>query len=318
MIEVVNVIMLNYNQTDYSVKSVESVLDSNYSNLYVTLIDNGSSIENYSKLVNDLPKDKRLNVIRLELNIGYVGGINLGLETSKSKNPEYILVMNNDTIIDRESITVLVGACKSANNNAIVSGKVYHYNEPDKLQDIGYVLINKRRLIYNRIGFNEIDTGQHEQEVERDLLDDVYWLFHIDLYKAIGGYSHYFWFNSEQADFALRATRIGYKLIYTPKAKLWHKGSVTIGGRERNPKLAYYHLQSTLIFRYLHLSKFYFFIFLVITIYNVSATLIKDLFRVCMRKNNDIDYAKAKLLGMLYFFKWLLYKNENDGYNPFI
>lgn len=311
------IITLNYNQNDYTLKCIDSILKSNYNNYMILLIDNGSVHDNYKELESKLPNDNHIILHRIEQNRGYVGGINYGLENGAKLNPDYFLIMNNDTILDKNAITELVSTCVEYNDKAIVTGKVYHYDEPNKLQDVGYTFKSKKRLQFNRVGLNEIDKGQYDKVLERDMLDDVFWLFSIKLYKKIDGYSPYFWFNAEQADFALRAKEAGYKLIYTPKAKLWHKGSVSIGGRYMNPKLAYWHIQSTLIMRYLHLSKFNFVVYFLIIMNSIIRTSLKSLFFRLKGDKSLMLYSSAKRKGLYYFLHWLIKRNENVGYVPF-
>lgn len=314
-LNMVIIITLNYNQNKYTLKCVESILNSEYKDFQLLLIDNGSTNENFVDLKKNIPIDSRLKLFRIELNIGYVGGINYGLKEGAKLNPTYFLIMNNDTIIDKKAILELFQTCKNYNNKAIVTGKVYHYDTPNKLQDIGYLYRDKRTLEFNRIGFDENDYGQYDNISERDILDDVFWLFSIDLYNQIGGYSTYFWFNAEQADFALRAKKIGYKLVYTPKAKLWHKGSVSIGGRDKNPKLVYWHIQSTLILRYIHLSKSEF----AKQYFKILVSILSSYYKSLINKNkkSNFDYPNAKLKGLMYFNKWYIIRNENNGKNPF-
>lgn len=313
----VAIITLNYNQNDYTIKCVESILKSKYANFKLFLIDNGSTEYNYNVLKKSISINHKIELCRIDKNRGYVGGINYGLKIANLNNPDYYLIMNNDTIIDENAISELVRTNQYFKNKAIVSGKVYHYDKPNILQDIGLVFSNKKALKFSRIGLDEQDRGQYDQVVERDLLDDVFWLFSSNLYNSIGGYSTYFWFNAEQADFGLRAKKNGYKLIFTPEAKLWHKGSISIGGRDRNPKLAYWHVQSTLIFRYLHLSKFEFgiqYMKLIISVISSYSKVIKEKFN---GGKLDFDYPNAKLSGLWYFIKWFFLRNENIGNNPF-
>lgn len=310
------VITLNYNQNDYTIKCINSLLSSSYKNFIILLIDNGSTEENYLQLERDLSKDSRLILERIIENRGYVGGINSGFEEGTKLNPDYFLIMNNDTIIDEKAMKELVNACKDYNNQAIITGKVYYYYEPNKLEDIGFLYKNKNLLTFNRVGGDEIDNGQYDKIEERDLIDDVFWLFPIDLYKNIGGYSPYYWFNGEQADFAIRAKNVGYKLIYIPQAKLWHKGSASIGGRDYNPNQVYWTIQSSLILRYINLKKFYFFIYYFQTIGSIIITLIKSFFLRISNKRNLLPYARAKILGLNYFNKWVIKKNKNTGINP--
>lgn len=308
------IITLNYNQNDFTLKCVESVLKSNYKDYKILLIDNGSTEENYINLKNNIPNDDKLVLKRIEKNRGYVGGINYGFSEGVSYKPDYFLIMNNDTILDENAVDELVKASKKHEDNVIVTGKVYHYDNPDVFQDVGYVYANKKILSFKRIGLDEVDKGQYDIVEKRDMVDDIFWLLPAKLYTEIGGYSTYFWFNAEQVDFALRAKQKGYELIYTPFAKLWHKGSVSIGGRDKNPRLAYWHIQSTLILGFLHLGKFNFLIHFFNILKSVTLTSFKSIYYSLFKRNNSLkDYAKAKRRGLSYFLKWFFIRNNNLG-----
>lgn len=313
----INVITLNYNQNDFTIKCVESILKSNFDKFWLTIVDNGSTDINYLELKNKLPKHSRIKFHRLSPNRGYVGGINYALKVSEPLNASHNLILNNDTLIDQNAIGDLYQTCLAYNNKAIVTGKVYHYDEPNKFQDVGYSYSQEGTLEYKRIGLNEIDLGQFDEIEERDMIDDIFWLFPKSLYEEIGGYSNYFWFNAEQVDFALKAKKIGYKLIFSPNSKLLHKGSVSIGGRDRNPKLAFYHIQSSLILKYLHLNKLNFTKFLLKSLNSTIRTSLKSSISSLKGDKSWKNYAKAKRMGTLYFVKWIFLKNDNDGYNPF-
>ena len=275
------------------------------------------ALKNFELLKRELPKHSKLILKRVEDNLGYVGGINYGLNEGAKLTPDFFLIMNNDTIIDKYAIHELVITCIKFDNKAIVSGKVYDYSDPNRLQDVGIKIYNKKSLSGSRLGVNEVDKGQYNFIAERDLLDDVFWLFPINLFYDIGGYSPYFWFNAEQADFALRAKKSDYKLIFTPNAKLWHKGSVTIGGRNRNPRLAYWHVQSNLIFRFLHVSRIEFIKHYFKIVLGIRASYFKEYRKIVSKESANYDYANAKLKALKYFNVWLFKRNINIGKNPF-
>jgi len=310
------VITLNYNQNEYTLKCIDSLIDSKYINFKILLIDNGSDIESFNTLKDSIPANNNIQLLRIEENIGYVGGINFGLKETVKLNPDFCIIMNNDTIIDQYAIEELVNASFKY-SNSIITGKVYHYNDPQRFQYTGQQIINKSILKYEKIGFNEIDIGQYDTNMERDMIDDIFWIFPFELYKQIGGYSEYFWFNNEQADFALRAKQIGYKLIYAHKAKLWHKGSVSVGGKNNNPALVYWGLSASLIFRFIHLNKFNFWKYYFVVIISIVSTYIKAIFFFLLKNESKFKYANAKMGGLKYFNKWLIKRNVNTGKNPF-
>jgi GT2 family glycosyltransferase len=312
------VILLNYNQNEYTINCIDSILKSTYSNFRILLIDNGSEFQNFNKLADLYTGYEKVTVKRIDKNIGYVGGVNYGLQYGLAFRADYFLILNNDTVIDDVAIYELMDVLNRYFDRAIVSGKVYEFGDDNILQDIGRKLVKPNLLKYERVGFHEKDNGQYDKECERDMLDDVFWLFHKSLIEMIGGYSDFFWFNGEQADFALRAKKSGYKLIYAPKAKIWHKGSVSIGGRDRNPKQAYFTIQSSLLLRFLHLKKKHFLRFYLLTLVSVLSTLVKAIFTI-FRKDfkENIKYALAKMFAMHYFNTWLFLRNKNVGSYPF-
>lgn len=310
-------VTLNYNQNDYSVKCVESLLESNYPNLEVLLVDNGSTPENSKSLVSALPKDDRLHVHLIEENIGYAQGTNNGLAEGLKLNPDFFLILNNDTIIDKNAVKELVSTGLEFGEKALITGKVYDYVEPNRLQLVGYKYREKRYNTFIKLGLNEIDEGQFEEVEERDMIDDIFVLQPVELFKKEKGYSNYFWLNGVNVDLAFRAKNLGYKLIYTPNAKLWHKGSASIGGRDKNPKLAYWHIQASLILRYLYLDRFNFCIFYLKTWDSAMRTYFRSLYNRMTGKRDLKDYSRAKFAGLRYFNKWVWNKTPNDGYNPF-
>jgi len=315
--EKVVVIMLNYNQNDYTLKCVDSVLKSDYDNIEILLIDNGSTKENFLHLKEKLPVHKKLLFKRLDENVGYPKGSNYAFKEAEKLNPVFLLIMNNDTVIDKSAISELVSTCNSFDKKARVTGKIYHYDEPNILQSVGYNCLNRKTLSYQELGNEEEDLGQFEIESKRDMIEEVFVLQPFNLYKEIGGYSTYFWINAVEKDLSLRSVENGYQLIYAPKAKIWHKGSVSLGGRDFNPKLAYWNIQSQLLLRYLHLEKREFIQYYFKTCSGAIRTLLKSSYLKVMKGENKMVYARAKAGAILYFNKWLFLKNDNDGHNPY-
>lgn len=314
----ISIILVNYNQASFTIDCINSILSSSISNIRIIIIENSTNLEcqNELDIFVGTNTSGKLTLIKSEKNLGYVGGINLGLAQAKNTDASYVLIMNNDTLIDRDAIISLLNVCRSFKDKAIVTGKVYHFENPNLLQQIGFKLIRRKQLIYRTVGLDELDKGQYEEQMEMDLLDDVFWLFSINLYNEIGGYNAYFWFNSEQADFALRAAENGYKLVYTPNAKIWHKGSASLGGRHNNPKLTYWHIQSTLIFHFLHQSKLNFLIFYLSILKSALTKFLILVISFSFKKDKWLNF-KARAKAIMYFNKWLFVRNENIGKNPF-
>jgi len=257
----VGVIILNYNKSSYTIDCAKSILDSDYKNILLFIIDNGSEYADFAKLNFLKEKDSRVNIIRIEDNCGYVGGVNKGIKAATDSDVDYYLVMNNDTIIDKKAITELVSISSTYNNNCIVSGKVYNIDEPDTLQYIGQKCKNKNKFQYPPYIKNskEKDIGQYDNIMEMGMLDDVFWLFSKRVFNKVGYYSDYFFLYGEQNDYALRAVSKGVKLVYTPKAKIWHYHHLTTGGNSiGNKRIQYWQAYAFHLLTYLHLTRLQF------------------------------------------------------------
>jgi hypothetical protein len=308
-------ITLNLNQNEYSIKCVESLLKTDYKNLLILLIDNGSTNNNYQELRNGLPKDDRIILHRLEKNLGYVGGINYGLRESLRIKPDYYLIMNNDTIIDSEAIKELVNCCKRYDNKAIITGKIFYYNNPTIIQTVGNKFKNKRTFEIHMVGNGEKDVGQYDKEEERDMIDDIFWLFPAKLFEVIGYYSAWYGFGFEQADFAQKAKNNDYKLIYTPKAKLQHKINATVGHDIRTPYKAFWSIQGHLMFKWSYISKDAFIKSYFLTSLEILSAFRYDILHI-FNKKIDRRFAYAKLIGFLRFHLWTILKMPCDRYIP--
>ena len=311
----VAVIILNYNQWKMTAQCIDSVLESDYSNFTIFLTDNGSKPEEIEQLKKLF--EGKIELQRIEPNRGYVGGMNFGLEWSSEKEFDYYLVMNNDAIIASDAITEFLNCAKRYSNKCIVTGKVYHFDQPDVIQHIGYRYVDKKYLKTERMVVDKVDEGQWDEEMEMDMIDDIFWLIPAEVYQTIGGYSDNFWFNAEQADLALRAVEAGNKLIYTPKAKLWHKGSLSIGGRSGNPRLTFYNSQARLTLHYLHLPKYRFFVSYFSTLFNIIVKAIKSSIKLIFMGKKDFTSNYANFLALVYFTKWMFHQKPNSGKNPF-
>ncbi len=310
------VITINYNQDQYTIDCVKSVLKSKYRNFHVILIDNGSEQSIVDNIQRELPQCPELTIAALPDNLGYVGGINYGFDAAAKFNPDFCLIMNNDTLIAPDSITELVRVAEERQRNAIVSGKVYNYDEKDSLQYIGQKVdpeggLNQVSIVKNK---REKDVGQYEQEMEMGMLDDIFWLVPTKIQQDIGSYSEYFFLYGEQNDFALRAVKAGYKLVYTPKAQLWHKGGVsTCDGDKKSPRIDYWSSVATMKLAVLHLdekqAKAFCFKW-------PLRKLLKTLVLLVSGKAS-FEHVKSIVLAKSHFNYWNKIRYKDNGYNPF-
>jgi len=248
------VLILSYDGKALLDDAVSSYLANDYENFEVVVIDNGSSDGTEAYVKDKWPE---VYLHRTDVNLGYSGGFNFGLDYAfKRRKADYVLVTNNDVKVDPRVIRSLVSVAETDKQIGFVSGKVYYYDEPEVLQTVGK---HPHPVKWNgdHIGGRTRDEGQFEQVEERIFMDDIFTLVRREVYEAVGGYDETFKFQAEEFDWQARAKSAGFKLFYTPHAKIWHKESMTIGKRSafkafydaRNPMLVILKHQSPAFFR---------------------------------------------------------------------
>jgi len=247
------VVALNWNGEAWLRPCVESVLRSSYPDFELVVIDNGSTDGSAVRIRQEFPQVK---VIENGENLGYSRGFNAGLEHGfGERKADYCLVMNNDTVIDRDAITALVECAEADRRAGFVTGKVYYFDQPDMLQTVGKYE-DPVRWNGEHIGARQRDVGQYDEVAERVFADDIFTLVRREMYEQTGGYNPVFFLQCEEYDWQARAKSLGWKIVYTPKAKLWHKESMALG--KASPKKAYYDARNPMIVIMLHRSPEFF------------------------------------------------------------
>ncbi len=247
------VLVLSYNGKYLLEDSLSSYLHNDYPNFEVIVIDNGSIDGTFDYVKEKFPQAK---VLRTENNLGYSGGFNLGLNFAfNDSNADYVLISNNDVKADKKVISELIKVAESDEKIGFVTGKVYYYDRPNILQTVGKKE-DPIRWNGNHIGNREEDKGQYDEISERVFVDDIFILISRKLYKETGGYNTMFFIQAEEYDWQARAKKLGYKIMYTPHAKLWHKESMTIG--KQSALKAYYDARNPMLVIVLHKSPDFF------------------------------------------------------------
>lgn len=220
------VLILSYNGKHLLDDSISTYLKNDYSNFNIVVVDNGST--DGTKEYIDI-KYPDVYTLRIEKNLGYSGGLNEGLKYAFNvQNADYALITNNDVKVDNKVISSLVSTGELKPEIGFVTGKVYFFDNPEILQTVGK---NEDPIAWNgeHIGNSEKDNGQYEEICERYFADDIFMIVKKSLYEKVGGYDTLFKFQCEEFDWQARAKEAGFKIFYTPFAKIWHKDSMTIG-----------------------------------------------------------------------------------------
>ena len=115
----VAIILVNWNQKDDLEECLSSLRKVEYKNYKIVIIDNNStdgSVDMVKKM-----RDTNIQILRNKRNVGFARANNVGVEYAIKQDCEYIMLLNTDTIIDKNTITVLVDFLEKSQNVAAVS-----------------------------------------------------------------------------------------------------------------------------------------------------------------------------------------------------
>jgi len=217
----VAVVVLNYNGLDDTLKCLASLRAVQYPLLSVHLVDNGSAVDPTAAALSAYPG---LRVLKTGTNLGYAGGNNRGIEAVLGTATDYVLVLNNDTVVDPSIIEALVQAFATDSRLGIVGPTINFMDEPHAVMTDG-VQFNPGLGVdfFHRI---EVPLNQPEAPlVDVDIVNGCCMMIRADVLRAVGGLDESMFIVHEESDLCLRAKLKGFRCAVLGRTLVWHKGS---------------------------------------------------------------------------------------------
>jgi GT2 family glycosyltransferase len=178
---------------------------------------------------------KNLSLIENKENLGFAEGNNVGIRFALKNAADFILILNNDTLVDKNLIEKLLEIAKKDPKAGILGPKIYfapgfefHKNRY-KEEDLGRVIwysggiIDWHNVLGIHRGVDEVDQAQYDQICETDFVSGCAMFIKRAVFERFGFFDKRYFAYFEDADFCLRTKRAGFKLMFVPQAILWHK-----------------------------------------------------------------------------------------------
>lgn len=229
----VSVVIVNYNGKEFIEECIDSVLESNYPNFEIVLVDNGSTDGSVELLKKNHGNSNKVKLIFSKENLYFAGGNNLGAKHATGDN---LIFLNSDTKVDPQWIDELV-ACAGNNDLYLVQPKVYIYDHPDILDSTGGIYTFWGIGIGR--GGRELDKKQYDTKTDIDVIVGTVFMIDRAFYNRLGGMDEWYKFHYEDVDLSLRAKKLGGVCKYCPKSIVYHKVSLTFKKNIKKPEFSY-------------------------------------------------------------------------------
>ena len=214
------IILLNYNGYNDTVECIQSLKNLNNNENYdinTLIVDNFSSKIECKKLKLLSKKFKNLILIFNESNNGYAAGNNIGIDAALKNKADYIWILNNDVVVDENSLNELIIASKG--KQGFFSTKIYNYYDKQELMYFGGKIIPTKYAV-------EFNKEEGVNDICSDFICGVCIFAHKNLWEKYKLPEEYFLYE-EDTDFSLNLKHDNIPIYVVAKAKIYHKESAS-------------------------------------------------------------------------------------------
>jgi len=215
------IIIVNWNGKKILATCLSSIIKADLKNApQIVVVDNNSTDGSQEMVRKSFPKTA---LLQNKTNLGWAGGNNVGIKYVLRKNAKYVLLLNNDVTIDKNTIPELISSFNKVKNIGIVGPKTYYDNKSKNIIADAGGLIEKNRFFGVNRGQGEKDLGQYKGSFETDFISGSAMMVKSEVFEKVGFFDESFYLYYEDTDFCLRAKKCGYLSIITSKAIVYHK-----------------------------------------------------------------------------------------------
>jgi GT2 family glycosyltransferase len=220
---------LNWNSYEITRDCILSLQNQVYTAFEIIIVDNGSVDGSIDQLRQEFPQVK---IIRNEANRGFTGGNNIGIRDALRRHNDYLLLLNNDTVVAPNFISELITIADGDCLIGIASPKILFFDQPDHLNYAGGYY-RPWKVFPKLFGYRELDNGTYDSVREVSFNSGCALLIRSDVIRKTGLLDEIFFHGFEDVDLTYRVLQAGYKAYYVPKAIVWHKESYTARTKTR-------------------------------------------------------------------------------------
>ncbi len=219
----VTVVVLNWCDEALTRECLRSVVESSYESLEVLLVDNGSDDGSGERLRTEF---SGVSFLQTGSNQGYTGGNNRGIEWAMEREADYVLILNNDTVIDTACVSELVAAATDEADGPVggVVPKILYHDDPSRIWYAGGHFSSLKGLgtHWRADDADEGDDPAQEDGFDVTFMTGCCCLLSAEALHHLGGFDEEFFAYVEDAELSLRMAGHGLRMVYRPSARVLH------------------------------------------------------------------------------------------------
>lgn len=262
----VYIIILNWNGHIDTVECIRSLENLTYSNYKIILIDNGSEKDSVEYIKENLAKsgfnllitnpensnlpetkNKDITFIINKENLGFAKGNNIGIRYAQMKNADYVLLLNNDTIVEKDFLNYLMDVIIKDKEISAVTPQIRYFSNKEIIWNCGGNInfLGNIKYLFAEQNYNNINGNDY---IPVTFISGCALLFD---YKTIGLLTEKFFHGEEDIELSMRINKMNKKMVFVKNAIIYHKVGRSINKvtSEILPKVYIYYLNRFINFR---------------------------------------------------------------------
>jgi hypothetical protein len=223
----VAVVVLNWNGTEDTLECLRSLALVDYPRHEIIVVDNGSEPSPRQRI---LERFSSVTYLETGRNLGYAGGNNVGMRYAMSAGYDYVFVLNNDTVVERGVLREAVAVAESDPAIAAVGVKIIAWDDPGRVW-VAYGQVTYRQGLVRLIGYYERDDGTFDQQKDVEWVPGTAMLLRCRVLESVGLFDEDFFAYHEDVDWCTMAHEKGFRVVFSPRPRIYHKGHRSTGGK---------------------------------------------------------------------------------------
>ena len=220
------IIILNWNGLDDTLACLDSLNKVKSPNFDCLVVDNYSLIDPETEIKTQFPE---IGFIRLEENRGFAGGNNVGIDYAIKNNYKYILLLNNDTIVDSNFLNPLVNILEKNQQLKMVQPLIYKYeNNKNKTQAIWNAGGKWNAFIGDAITYKKLPINKIPSPFQPEWLSGCAILIKLNELINVGGLNEKMFAYYEDVDLSFRMNTNGNGLALVTESIIYHKANSSV------------------------------------------------------------------------------------------
>lgn len=220
------VILVNYNGYKDTIMCINSI-KKNDKDISIVVVDNNST----DNSIENLKKIEGIILLQSDENLGFAKGNNLGIKYAIENGAKYVLLLNNDTEIEKNAITIMKKKLEKDNTLGLVGSRIMYYNNRNIINYCGGYFNWTRGITIHNNYKKEFDNN-NVKFFYTEFVTGCSMMIKREVFEKIGFLPEEYFMYFEDADFCIKVKEKGYRLGVCTESVIYHKVSAASGGED--------------------------------------------------------------------------------------